>query len=160
MTRTPMMTATLLGLAGTLPFIALLAMIATRPLDASTATVSMIDYGAVILSFLGAVHWGFALEPGGMVRDARANDQRLAFGVLPALIGFLALLCVTPLGAPRLALAVLIAGFFATILAETVGKGRDLVPAKYLLLRWVVSLVVLLVLVATLFITLVGMRQA
>jgi hypothetical protein len=155
-----MMTATLLGLAGTLPFIALLAMIATRPLDAPAATVSIIDYGAVILSFLGAVHWGFALEPGGMVRDARANDQRLAFGVLPALIGFLALLCVTPLGAPRLALAVLVAGFFATILAETVGKGRDLVPAKYLLLRWVVSLVVLLVLVATLFITLVGMRQA
>ncbi|HQT87027.1 MAG TPA: DUF3429 domain-containing protein [Acidiphilium sp.] len=160
MTRTPMMTATLLGLAGTIPFIALLAIVATRPLDAPVATISMIDYGAVILSFLGAVHWGFALEPGGMVRDARTNDQRLVFGVLPALMGFVALLAVSPLGAPRLALAVLIAGFFATILAETVGKGRDLVPAKYLVLRWVVSLVVLVVLVATLFITLVGMRQA
>jgi hypothetical protein len=160
MKRTPMMTATLLGLAGTIPFIALLAIVATRPLAAAVATISMIDYGAVILSFLGAVHWGFALEPGGMVRDARTNDQRLVFGVLPTLIGFLALICVTPLGAPRLALAVLIAGFFATILAETVGKGRDLVPAKYLVLRLVVSLVVLVVLVVTLFITLVGMRQA
>ena len=160
MARTPMLTASLLGIAGTIPMILLLAIIATRPLDAPVASVSMIDYGAVILSFLGAVHWGFALEPGGMVRDARANDQRLVFGVLPALIGFLALLCVSPLGAPRLALAILIAGFFATILAETVGKGRELVPARYLVLRWMVSLVVLVVLVATLFITVVGMRQA
>ena len=160
MTRSPFMTASLLGAAGLIPFLVALVVIVTRPLDAPSATVAMIDYGACVLAFLGAVHWGFALEPGGVVTDSKLNHQRLTFGVLPALIGWVALLVLTLTSAPRLAIAILIAGFFATIVGETVGRGRNLVASNYLAMRWTVSIVVLAVLLITLFIQLIGMRHA
>ena len=159
MNRAPFTIAVLLGIAGLIPFLAGLAVIVTDPTRAPVATTVMIDYGACILAFLGAVHWGFALEPGGIVPEARLNNQRLLFGVLPALVGWLALLVLSLAQAPRLAIAILIAGFFATIVAETVGRGRDIVPGNYLALRWAISIVVLAVLIVALFIEAVGMRQ-
>ena len=159
MVRSPFMTASLLGAVGVVPFLAALAVIVTQPTNAPAATVAMIDYGACILSFLGAVHWGFALEPGGLVSDARLNHQRLTFGVLPALFGWLALLLLTLVAAPRVALLVLIAGFFATIVGETIGRGRDLVASNYLGLRWALSIVVLAVLIVAFFIEIIGMRH-
>lgn len=159
MTRSPFTTATLLAIAGLIPFLAALAAIITQPTRAPAATVFMIDYGACILAFLGAVHWGFALEPGGVVLDTRLNHQRLTFGVVPALIGFAALLVLTLGAAPRAAIAVLIAGFFATIIAETIGKGRNIVASNYLTMRWGISIVVLAVLIVTFFIEVIGMRH-
>lgn len=159
MTRSPFTTATLLTAAGAIPFLVTLAIIVTQPIRAPAATVVMIDYGAVILAFLGAVHWGFALEPGGVVMDPRLNHQRLTFGVLPALIAWAALLVLTLAAAPRAAIGVLIAGFFATIIGETIGRGRNLVASNYLTMRWIISIVVLAVLIVTFFIEVIGMRQ-
>ncbi|MEE3501529.1 DUF3429 domain-containing protein [Acidiphilium acidophilum] len=160
MTRSSFTTATLLTAAGAIPFLATLAIIITQPTNAPAATVAMITYGACILSFLGAVHWGFALEPGGIVNDPKLNHQRLAFGVAPALIAWAALLILTFAAAPRAATAVLIAGFFATIIGETIGRGRNLVASNYLALRWTISILVLAVLIITLFIEIIGMRHA
>lgn len=160
MSRSPFMTAALLGAAGLIPFLVALAIIVTDPTRAPVATTVMIDYGACILAFLGAVHWGFALEPGGVVADPRLNHQRLVFGVLPALLAWAALLVLTLATAPRFALAILIAGYFATIVAETVGRGRNLVASNYLAMRWAISIVVLAVLVVALFIEAIGMRAA
>ncbi|MDD2876346.1 MAG: DUF3429 domain-containing protein [Acidiphilium sp.] len=160
MTRSPFTTATLLTAAGAIPFLATLAIVITQPINAPEATVAMVDYGACTLAFLGAVHWGFALEPGGVVDDPRLNHQRLTFGILPALIAFAALLIMTLAAAPRAALIILIAGFFATIVGETIGRGRNLVAANYLALRWTLSIVVLAVLFITFFIEVIGMRHA
>ncbi len=159
MTRSPFTTAVLLTAAGAVPFLACLAVIITQPTNAHAATKVMIDYGACILSFLGAVHWGFALEPGGVVIDPRLNHQRLSFGIAPALIAWAALLILTLAAAPRAAIAMLIAGFFATIIGETIGRGRDLVASNYLAMRWTVSIVVLAVLIITFFIEVIGMRH-
>jgi hypothetical protein len=60
--------------------------------------------------------------------------------------------------APGLSLLLLLAGFFITIVAETVGKGRGVVASNYLALRWGVSIIVLLVLLIVLFAVLSGMR--
>lgn len=158
MTRSPFMTASLLATAGLVPFLVALAVIITQPTRAPAATVVMIDYGACVLAFLGAVHWGFALEPGGIVTDARLNHQRLTFGVLPALIGWFALMILTLAAAPRVATGVLIAGFFATIISETIGRGRNLIASNYLTLRWSISIVVLAVLIITFFVEVIGMR--
>lgn len=159
MNRSPFTTAVLLGTAGLIPFLCAIAVIITDPTRAPLATAVMIDYGACILAFLGAVHWGFALEPGGIVTDRRLNHQRLIFGVLPALTGWLALLVFTLGAAPRIAIAILVVGFFATIIAETVGRGRDLVASNYLAMRWGISIVVLAVLIIALFVEAIGMRQ-
>lgn len=160
MSRSPFTITVLLGAAGLIPFLACLGVIIAEPTSAPTATVVMIDYGACILAFLGAVHWGFALGPGATIEDPAASHQRLIFGVLPALIAWLALMLMTLASAPRFATGVLVAGFFATIVAETIGRGRNLVPGNYLAMRWAISIVVLAVLVATLFFEIAGMRQA
>ncbi len=51
----------------------------------------------MILAFLGGVHWGFALpEPSG-----RADRARLGLGVVPSLVGWVALLLVVAVSARR-----------------------------------------------------------
>ena len=86
-----------LGHLGLLPFFGL-AVLAWSPAGASVgaiqvaqlAQLSLVAYAAVILSFHGAVHWGFALLTPGLARPA--VRQSLQWGVLPSLLGWLALL--------------------------------------------------------------------
>jgi hypothetical protein len=59
---------------------------ALRSGDQATVRARFLSYSAVILSFVGAVHWGAALS----VPTAFAPAQ-LAFGVLPSLAGWVAL---------------------------------------------------------------------
>lgn len=157
MKRTPMTTAILLGIAGLIPFIATLAILVLRPNAAEAATSAMIAYGACILSFLGAVHWGFALAPGNTT-SRTLNLQRLSFGVLPALVAWGGLLVLLLGGAPRFALLVLIVGFFGTVLGETIGRGKEIVASNYLTMRWAISIVVLAILLATLVLDVIGVR--
>lgn len=170
MTGRPMGLAWLLGLGGLLPFLLCAGLIMLHPLWAVGASRALIAYGAVILSFLGAVHWGFALSErmalvdgavegavDGVV-EAAGQRSRLVFGVAPALLAWVALLCVMLLGAPKLGLLLLIAGFFGTVVAETVGRGRGLVAGDYLAMRWSISVIVLFVLVSVFLLDLIGMR--
>ena len=78
-----------LGYAGVLPFVACVLAVALLEGEGRAFAVrALVAYGAVILSFLGAVHWGLLLrQPGAAAR------VRLAIGgVLPSLAGWVALL--------------------------------------------------------------------
>lgn len=77
-----------LGYAGLLPFLGLVAVLlaGTGPKDALARLLS--GYGAVILTFLGAVHWGRTLAG---VPDRFSEAVRLLAGVLAALIAWLTL---------------------------------------------------------------------
>ena len=144
-----------LGLLGLLPFLAggFGAVGFREPMRAARALEALIAYGAVILSFLGAVHWGIALEDD----TGLARVSRYGLGVVPALVGWVALLGAAETMAD-VALAVLALGFGATIAVEQRGATRGLVPLGYLGLRWVLSVVVVVVLVAVLVMRLVGWR--
>ncbi len=61
-------------------------------------------YAAAILAFLGGIPWGLALSQ-------RVETERLAVGVLPALVAWLALVVAPSAGIVLLALA--LAGFYA-----------------------------------------------
>ncbi len=154
--------AILLGVAGLIPFLAcgLFAVSVAGPL-ANTWLLALIFYGAVVLSFLGGVHWGLALaapEPDPTLGDAARHDRlRFGLGVLPSLIGWAALLS-TVLIAPELALAVLIAGFCAAVVTETRLARSELLPGGYLWLRWALSVVVVAVLVTVLVLRLLGVQ--
>ena len=143
--------ALLLGLGGLVPFLAcgVGSITAGGAVPAERALLALVEYAAIILSFLGAVHWGLALaEPGaagGVGGRDRAERARLALGVLPALIGWAALL-VSVAAAPAIALALLIAGFLATTAVEARAAGDGLLPAGYMQMRWGLTLVVVLVL--------------
>jgi hypothetical protein len=118
-----------LGFAGLLPF-AGLAVLSLA--GVSWAPGALAAYGATILAFLGAVHWGFALR--ALPGEEFASRWRLSLGVVPALLAWLALLLPVPAG-----LWLLAAGVLGTAVAETVAARRGLLPAEYLRLRWWLS---------------------
>lgn len=121
--------------------------------------LALIAYGAVILAFLGGVHWGLALiDPDNTAIDPPTSGQnrmRLVLGVVPALIGWFALLSTSFLP-PNLSLGVIIAGFVATMLVEARAARVGLVPGGYLWLRWALSVVVILALGSVFVVRLVG----
>ncbi len=81
-------------------------------------------WGAVILAFLGAVHWGLALAHPGALKI-----ERVVGSVLPAVVGAAALLIEGQRG-----LGLLVVGFGAYWLYEH-HRCADLLPEDYLALR-------------------------
>jgi Protein of unknown function (DUF3429) len=108
--RTPA-TAAILGAAGMLPFIALtVAPVAGVEPFGRPPLVVLGLYGAVILSFMGAVHWGLAL------RAKPGDDPTVGYvaSVLPGLMGWFAL-AFLPLA---IALRVMALGFVLILLFD------------------------------------------
>jgi Protein of unknown function (DUF3429) len=152
-----------LGIAGLVPFIGLgiAAVSLGNEQDSQRYLLALVGYGAVVLAFLGGIHWGFVLHPGalpeGLSAEERRDAARLALGVLPSLIGWAALL--TPLlGVPEIGLAVLIVGYVATVASEAQMRRRSLLPTGYMAMRWGLSVVVLIVLITVLGLRLIGAR--
>ncbi len=143
--------AWLLGVAGLIPFV-VCGIVAVSPGSwHALALQALIAYGAVILAFLGGVHWGFALSPGQTVRVR----LRLALGVVPSLIGWVAVV-VAPVVNAELSLALLIVGLLALIATERSWARLGLVPGGYMVLRWVLSVVVMVTLTTVLGLRLIG----
>lgn len=90
--------ATALGIAGLVPFVALAFQVATGwPLGARStgpALYALQIYGAVILSFLGGVHWGLAASHDG--DDVQQDWRRFGAAVTPALVAWAALFLLSP----------------------------------------------------------------
>lgn len=122
-----------LGYAGIVPFVAGALGIALLEGEARLLAVRVLSaYGAVILSFLGAVHWGLLLR-----RPDPPVAARLLAGVLPALAGWIALLLP---GRPGLALLVVAFGGFWLYEHRALPDGW--LPDGYLRLRRNLSLAV------------------
>lgn len=90
-----------LGYAGLIPFVglALLVQLAPTPLNYLSAE-SLAGYGAVITSFMGALHWGASLHTLGEVPSGDRWIDRNAWiwGVIPALVAWVALHIYIPVG--------------------------------------------------------------
>lgn len=125
-------TAWLLGLAGLLPFAGAALLSLASPGWHDLALLALRGYGAVILAFLGAVHWGFALLP--EVGQEAVGPKRLVLGIVPALVAWIALLL--PVGP---ALALLAVAILAMAAAEQWAAAEALVPHSYMRLRWILS---------------------
>lgn len=119
-----------LGYAGLLPFGAALAMLALGPIGVRELSLrSLLTYSAVILSFMGAVHWGRAMyQHQAEASVTRANG--LCISVIPALIGWSAIFF-----APRIALVLLAIAFFGLYLFERGALKDDNEAQWYLPLR-------------------------
>jgi Protein of unknown function (DUF3429) len=130
-----------LGHLGLLPFFAL-ALLAWLPDTAAFGKIAaarfvqlaLVAYAAVILSFLGAVHWGFALSTTGMPHPLLR--QSLVWGVIPSLLGWLALLMMFAGVAAWLVFAFLIADLMLVRLMDGALLRQHLArPEGYLELR-------------------------
>lgn len=90
--------AQLLGYAGLIPFIALAAMaVALSPPNQALAAFALRAYAVTIVSFLGAIHWGFAM------RKSPSDALLFGWGVAPSLLGWMSLLVLPAIGSLLLA---------------------------------------------------------
>jgi hypothetical protein len=134
-----------LGGLGLIPFVAMtLVLVAGGPALPFAPGLALIGYGAVILSFLGGIHWGVALRPTvDLHNDSSPIAVSLVFGVIPSIIGWIALLL--PLAT---ATALLCAGFALQLWLDlrTIAQGR--LPAWFARLRIILTVIVMLSLIA------------
>lgn len=90
-----------LGYAGLIPFVglALLVQLAPTPLNYLSAE-SLAGYGAVITSFMGALHWGASFHTLGKEAsgDRWVDRNAWIWGVIPALVAWVALHIYIPVG--------------------------------------------------------------
>lgn len=134
--------AAVLGVAGLLPFVAAsAALLFESPAPRTIALTALLVYGAVILGFMGAIHWGLALRLEAHLRDAKA--RWFSVSVVPALVGWMAAL-MGLLEKPVFALLLLAAGFMFAYVVDVKSVRANIAPRWYLRLRRPLTTAVLL----------------
>ena len=126
--------APILGIGGLFPFVGLAITVGYgQAIGRFYALLALSYYGAVILTFVGALHWGYALK-----RNARGRDAWLqyAFSVAPALMAWLSLLFPV-----WIALRLQAAGLLLCILFDRRMARLDPLPAWFFRLRIALTLV-------------------
>ncbi len=135
---------TWLGYGGLIPFLALAAASWLDPAHSATWVPGLLGYGAVILSFVGALHWAFAMTHPQL--QGAPNHALYLWSVVPSLLGWAALMLVPKAGA-----TLLIAGLLAHYRQDLrLARVIDL-PAWYLPLRLRLSVVACLCLAVVFF---------
>lgn len=130
--------ANILGYAGLVPFVLFsIGAWITLPLVDNPHFI-LLTYAAVILSFMGAIHWGVAMSQQG-----DSAKIQLGTSVLPALLGWMALLIPVLYG-----YGLLIVCFSALCVADKYAADKGLVPGWYLPLRVGLTTIVVLCLIA------------
>ncbi|MCU0812046.1 MAG: DUF3429 domain-containing protein [Thiobacillaceae bacterium] len=133
-----------LGYGGLLPFLVLAP---ASLLDHHHGAVwgdALYAYGAIILSFIGALHWGLAMSLPDL--SDRQRSAWFAWSVVPALIAWPAALF-----SPPLAALLLVLGFIAHYLQDRRLARQARLPDWYLPLRLRLSCVACICLVAGVF---------
>jgi hypothetical protein len=101
----PSGSAQALGYGGLIPFMGLALATWFMPEHQSIAANALLAYGATIVSFIGAIHWGLTMRDG-----QGQSTPMLVWGVVPSLIAWVALLL--PVATGLCLLAVLLWGCF------------------------------------------------
>ncbi|MEO8320489.1 MAG: DUF3429 domain-containing protein [Bradyrhizobium sp.] len=122
-----------LGGLGIIPFVGLsLATPFANDILKEPLSFALVAYAAVILSFLGGIHWGLAI--GAVPQNDSALLRRIALSILPSLIAWSALLVPFSIG-----FVVLAAAFVAMLWVDVRASRMHEAPAWYPKLRWPLS---------------------
>ena len=140
-------TANRLGYAGLIPFVVLAPASLLDAHHGITWSDALFAYGAVILSFVCALHWGFAMALPGL-DDAR-RVRTMLWSVVPSLMAWPALLLV-----PMEAAVLLVTGFVLHYIQDRRLARHAELPAWYLPLRLQLTVVACLSLIAGAFVQL------
>ncbi|MBX3661256.1 MAG: DUF3429 domain-containing protein [Burkholderiales bacterium] len=133
--------ALLLGAGGLIPFVGLALLAAAGPVASHVYWLTALSYyGAVILAFVGALHWAYAVKRGA---EGRSAWIQYGASVLPALLAWLSLLFPVWTALRLQALALLACHAFDRLMQHD-----DPVPPWFLRLRAVLSAVAALSLFA------------
>lgn len=123
--------AFVLGFLGAIPFVGLALLSALSGVLGTWALGALLAYAAVILSFMGGVHWGWA-----MAAD-EPSFARLGVSVLPSLLGWVGFLVAGKLGFITLA-----AGFAALLWLDLRAIAEGRAARWYRTLRWPLTVIV------------------
>lgn len=143
-TAAPLPAAALwLGLAGLTPFVALAALRIMQPMGPPIVHIALVAYAAVVLTFIGALHWGFAM----LIPHATRIEQwrMMGWSAIPAIAAWFAM--VLPV---NLDLGLLIAVYWLHYGVDLHVARRRGIPAWYLPLRTLLTLGATLSLLAVL----------
>jgi hypothetical protein len=151
--------AILLSILGLAPFIGCgLAAIGQDAALAARMLTGLIAWAALVLAFIGGVHWGLVLRDaeGRMpAASGPVRHGRIALAVLPLILGWLALML--PLvAASWLALLLLIVGYILALAAEQHFATHVVLPTRYVWLRWGFTVVAVAMLTTVLTLRLLG----
>ena len=133
-----------LGYGGLLPFLVLTPASLLDHHHGAVWSDALYAYGAIILSFIGALHWGLAMSLPELTE--RQRSACFAWSVVPALIAWPAVLFSPPLAAP-----LLVVGFIAHYLQDRRLARQATLPGWYLPLRLRLTSVAVICLVAGVF---------
>ncbi len=127
-------TAKTLGYGGLIPFVIFsIGSWTTLPYVADPTEI-LIAYAAIILSFMGAIHWGATIS-----NAARQHSKNLVVSIMPALAAWLALLL------PEIfALVILFVGFILLIAYDLAVAKSQAFPNWYISMRIRLTFVVIL----------------
>jgi len=139
-----------LGYAGLIPFIALSISSWLAPPVGPESTDLLVLYAAIILSFMGAIHWGAAL-----VKHTQHNSAHYTASVIPALVAWLAALTAGPI-----AISMLLVSFIMLYRHDRRVNDQLGFADWYLPLRKQLTVVVSICLLATLAASLVASLAA
>lgn len=130
-------TVQILGYGGLIPFIGLAVLANVEPAHGFLYRGALLVYGAVILSFVGAIHWGVAM----MTTSLSDQDRRSCYvwSVVPSLLGW-----ITYILSPVIAAFVLILGFLLQYWRDAILARKIEWPVWYLPLRIRLTLVAIL----------------
>ena len=127
-------TAKSLGYAGLIPFIVFSIGSWFQLPMISDSTYILTAYAAIILSFMGAIHWGIAMSS-----SEDQNGKYFIASVIPGLIAWLALLM-----PQRYAIILLMIGFVALIIYDWSVEKPQRLPGWYIPMRNRLTLVVVM----------------
>ena len=128
-----------LGYAGLIPFIVFSIGSWLQLPIISDSTYILIAYAAIILSFMGAIHWGVAMS-----NTEQHNGQYFIASVIPGLSAWIALLM-----PHRCAIILLMIGFIALIIYDWCVEKSQRLPAWYIPMRNRLTIVVITCLTIT-----------
>ena len=118
-----------LGYGGLIPFaICAAAAHGSTPTLAAYGLIGAANYGAVILSFVGAIHWGLAMQDGRHV-------YWFSWSVTPALVAWAAVSLLDV----RLSMLALVPAFTLAWSVDRQAFQRGLLPAWYMRLRHILT---------------------
>jgi hypothetical protein len=133
-----------LGYGGLLPFVFLTFASFADPAHAPLWRDTLLAYGAIILGFVGALHWGFAMHLPNLKEQQRSAAY--LWSVLPALVAWPALLLPAHVATP-----LLMGGFIANYLRDRYLDKHAELPGWYLPLRFHLTMTACICLVGSLF---------
>ena len=124
--------AKVLGFAGLVPFIGLAYLVNTFGAHEDFLRHALLAYGACIVSFVGAVHWGIWLSSSA---NQTGSSTGLAWSVVPSVAAWIALTIDT-----RASMAVMAALLVLCLLVDIALRRTDSLPPWYLTMRVTLTL--------------------